>query len=127
MMVFMVRTAGLTMFAAANALWLTAAAQSGPPVPAKLSSAGTPVAARTPYTVVLQESTHGPSGDVAQSTVTMALRADGAFLVQFEHPRGPVHQRTVELPTGTTVVIDDVRHRRTSRSTRTGISFRARM
>ena len=28
------------------------------------------------------------------------MRGDGAFLVQFEHPLGPVHQRTIELPTG---------------------------
>ncbi|HZB26406.1 MAG TPA: hypothetical protein VE379_09760, partial [Vicinamibacterales bacterium] len=124
----MLRTARLTTFAAAaHALWLMAAAQSGAPTPTKLSTGGTPVAARTPYTVVLQESTHGPSGDVAQSTMTMALRSDGAFLVQFEHSVGPVHQRTIELPTGGTVVVDDVRHRQTSRSTRSGISFRARM
>lgn len=116
-----------TLGAVANALWLTAAAQSTPPAPAQLSAAGALIAARTPYTVVLQESTHGPSADVAQSTMTMALRGDGAFLVQFEHPVGPVLQRTIELPTGVTVVVDDIRHRRTSRSARSGVSFRARM
>ncbi len=113
----------------ANVAWLRASAQRPTPTPEKSSSSGAPVAARTPYTVVLQESTRGSSGDVTlQSTMTMALRSDGAFLMQIEHFRGsPVIQRTIELPTGATVVVDDVRERRTSRWTRQGTSLRARM
>jgi hypothetical protein len=115
---------------AANAVWLTAFAQPQGPTPEALSRAGAPVAARTPYTVVLQESTRGPSGDVSlQGTMTIALRRDGAFVVRYEHLGTPaaVIQRTIELPTGVTIVVDDVRERRTSTRTRVGMSSRARM
>jgi hypothetical protein len=109
-------------------MWLTVSAQRGTPAPERLSSAGSPVAARNPYTVVLEESTHGPSADVSQGTMTIALRGDGAVALRFEHFVGTaVIQRTLELPDGVTVVLDDVRERRTTRHTRSGLSFRARM
>jgi hypothetical protein len=113
---------------ATNAVWLIAFTQSPTPTPA-LSHRGTPVAARTPYTVILQESTPGPSGDVSpQGSMTFALRGDGGFVVRYEHLGTPaVIQRTIEFSNGVTVVVDDIREHRTSTLTRMGTSARARM
>lgn len=114
----------------ASALWRTASAQTAPPPRAMgLSQKGAPVAAATPYTVVLQESERRPSGEAApQSVMTIALRADGAFVRQFEyHNSLVVIQRSVELPDGVNVVLDDVRERRTAMVTKPGTSVRARM
>jgi hypothetical protein len=115
---------------AANTVWVTISAQPEGPAPQQsLSDAGAPVAARAPYTVILQESTQGPDGVVSpQGTMTLALRSDGAYLVQYEHLGTPfVLLRTIELPTGETVVADDIRERRTTTKIRPGSSQRARM
>jgi hypothetical protein len=59
--------------------------------------------------------------------MTIALRLDGASVIKFEYSQADaVIHRTIELPTGVTVVVDDVRQRRSS-TCRSGTSFRARM
>lgn len=114
----------------ANVVWLAAFAQQAVIPQVALSSRGEPVAASKPYTVVLQESTRDPSGEVrTEGTLTMALRSDGGYTERYEHVGGQqaLIQRTVDLPSGVTVVIDDVRELRTTTVKRLGTSSRARM
>ncbi len=66
----------LILIFAANALRLTVSAQPAP----KLSSSGAAVAARTPYTVVLQETTRVSAEETVRGTITLALNRNGAFV-----------------------------------------------
>lgn len=117
----------MTAALAANA-WLSAFVQPSTSMQ-KLSERGTLVAASTPYTIVLQETTRGPSEAMtSQGKMTIALRRNGAIVIQYEHLGTPaVIQRTIELPNGVTLVVDDIRERRTSALNRLSASARARM
>lgn len=115
---------------AAQGAWLVALEQPRPAPPPLSSSRGAPVAAQTPYTVLLQESTRNADGDVSpQGTLTVALRADGAYVERYQYLGGQlaVILRTIDLPTGETVIVDDVRERRTTTLRRVGTALPARL
>lgn len=63
----------------------------------------------TPYTVVLKEVVRDVSGERTASIVTRAIRSDGSFAVQIEHPGEAKRrtERTVWLAKGTKAMLRD--------------------
>jgi hypothetical protein len=114
---------------ASNALRLTANGQpTSPQQP--LNSKGDLVAARTPYTVVLRDGTETSAGAQAlYGEQTLALRSDGAYVERWQYEAGQhaTIQRFVYLPSGVTIVVDDVRELATSTLQRTGTHSSARV